>query len=136
MSGDTAEAKTVAAGSKLLKVKISDTQSVSIFDSVTYLCTKILPSDKVYSSTVLRRKVEEGLRAKCLYEITSECQQDSRVLRLISHLVQFALEIYHPDGFKVIYPYVYKLHEPTLHLYHDNFGYHPVLEVRKRRRVN
>lgn len=136
MSGGIAETKTVVAGSRLLKIKTSDAQIVSIFDSVTYLCEKILPSEKVYSSIVLKRNVEKGLRANCLYEITSECQQDSRVLRLISQLVKFALEIYHPDGFKVIYPYVYKLHEPTLRLYHDSLGYHPVLEVRKRKRVN
>lgn len=81
------------------------------------------------SVQLLVLKVEEFLKERCIYGLSSRGELDNVTIRWLVQFLRIGFEIYFLSGCRRIFPYSYTLEEPLIRLFYAGGIYESVIKV-------
>lgn len=118
----------VIAGRYVLHVKSSPTATTSFFWAIAEQNHDI--NNLISNPDHLMEVVKRTLTTQDFYNHNIGCIQSPEVIRLVSQYLKTAIEIYHPDGHRITYPYHFNMNEPVFRIFLDGVCYQSIEKVR------
>lgn len=98
-----------------------DTLSFSIYDQYQIINPNLNHSH--FTPYRLSELIRQNLQERDQYQHSVRILQSPGIFRKLSQYTKCAIEIFHPDGHKVTFPYYYRIDEPVLRVFFNQLRY-------------